>query len=66
MKPKPNESGQYPVGQVSRNYAWLVAKRLGKAAPYRGYALDLRNGQILTCPPTGGYFIQATKEQSTP
>lgn len=57
----------YPIGQVTNNYAWIVAKRLGKRPPYRGYALDLQNGQRLVCPPTGGYFIEQTQpEKATP
>lgn len=49
---------QYPVGEVSKNRAWTIAGKLGKAPPYKGYALDLENGQILVNQIDGKFFIR--------
>jgi len=38
----------YPLKEIAFDRAWSIAGKLGKPAPYRGYALDLQNGQLLT------------------
>lgn len=53
------ERKEYAVGKITTNYAWVIAKRIGKSPPYRGYSLDLGNGQMLVNPPQGGFEIRA-------
>lgn len=51
---------QYKLGKITNNYAWVIAKRLGptKSPPYRGYVLDLENGQQLTHRLDGFYYVE--------
>lgn len=48
----------YPLGIISSNLAWRIAAKLGKPAPYRGYAMDLENGQMLCALPDHQFEIK--------
>jgi hypothetical protein len=37
----------YPAGPITVAQAWQIAHAIHKAPPYRGYSLDLGNGQML-------------------
>lgn len=54
---------KYPLGNVTDNKAWKIAATLNKPAPYRGYALDLRNGQMLVCDKRDGKTIFEIKDK---
>lgn len=43
--------------KVSANIAFKIAKTFGKSPPYRGYALDLGGGLVLSHTPKGEYWI---------
>lgn len=48
---------QYPVGEITKARAWTIAGKIGKPPPYKGYALDLENGQLLGHNPDGKFVI---------
>lgn len=43
---------------ITIDEAWEIAKKIGELPPYRGYMLDLHNGQVMTCEPDGKFRIE--------
>lgn len=54
------------TGIVSHDRAWAIAGKLSKSPPYRGYALDLGNGQLLVCRPDGQFEVRDEVKPSPP
>lgn len=43
--------------KINDNQAWKLAKQFGKTPPYRGYAIDLGGGLVLSHTKKGDYLI---------
>lgn len=43
--------------KLTNNQAWKLAQEFGKAPPYKGYALDLGGGLVLTHTKKGEYIV---------
>lgn len=43
--------------KLTQKQAWALAQEYGKAPPYRGYALDLGGGLVLTHTKSGKYIV---------